>query len=258
MSLTRFPFAILPTVVLLAACGRRTPPRSVETPTGRGTGEPTSADSTPLNYIEQVTGNTATDIARPLVVTLHGRGSRPSSFAHFFDDFERPARFLHLEAPIDEGNGRAWWSFRGKTREQIREIVRELARRVMRTIELKRTTTPTFGDPIVVGFSQGAMVAYDLALEHGQAFRDVYAISGVLFRSLVPTELPRNLPKLHVFHGDADPVIAVRSGISSVEPLRQAGVELDVQTFANVPHWIAGPMKTELHRSLGERLPRTR
>ncbi|MEM6956579.1 MAG: dienelactone hydrolase family protein [Myxococcota bacterium] len=211
--------------------------------------EPEPERVTPLPFVEQLTGGAEHSETLPLLVTLHGRGSTPESFRQFFDTLETPYRIVHLEAPIDEGNGRAWWSFRGKTRDEITAIVRELSDRTVASLRAAERRHAVRGRPLVLGFSQGAMIVYAIAIDHPQAFARGYAVSGVLFDSLLRGDLSRVTP-LRVFHGEDDPIIGMDSGTQSVAPLIAAGADVRVQTFEDVPHWIMRGMRTALHESL--------
>ncbi|MFT5353955.1 MAG: phospholipase/carboxylesterase [Polyangiales bacterium] len=222
--------------------------------TSRGEGGRVTADRTPrsvapLVAVEQLTGGASSNDSLPLLLTLHSRGITPERNREFFDDFAVPMRILHLQAPIDEGNGRAWWSFRGKTRAEVSAIIHSLAERVVASLRVAEGQFRIVGEPMVLGASQGAMVVYGLALDAPQAFGRAYAISGVLFESLLSGDLSRATP-LVVLHGEDDHIIEVRSGTESVQPMVEAGADISVRTFADVPHWIMGGLKVALHEDL--------
>jgi len=234
-------------LLLLLACNPQQQPDTQ--PSGRAQ-EPQRAEVVRLRpHVQHTGGATAAD-RLPLIVTLHGRGSDPAGFMRFFEDFPVPARFVHLEAPVDEGNGRAWFSFRNKTRDEIAAILHDLAARTIGSLEVALQRYPTVGEPAVIGFSQGAMVAYAAVLDRPDAFARLYPVSGVLFTSLLPVRPPSNLPPAAVFHGERDPVIGVDTGRRSAERYRALGGKVRVHTFADVPHWIMGEMKTALHEDL--------
>lgn len=236
----------------LLACGESAPQRShaqAESPS-----EPREPPTLP--YVEQLVGGaTPGEGPLPLLVTLHGRGSTPASFQQFFTGMRSPARIVHLEAPIDEGNGRAWWSFRGKTRAEVAQIIHDLAELTVASLRVAERERPALGEPALLGFSQGAMIVYAVGFDFPDAFGRLYPISGVFFESLLPPDAAArvsSLPPIHVMHGEADPIIGMRWGVGSVEPLIALGAEVHVQTFPDVPHWIMRGMRTGLHTSLAE------
>jgi phospholipase/carboxylesterase len=81
----------------------------------------------------------------------------------------------------------------------------------------------------VLGFSQGGVMAYSLALSNPQRFAALAALSTWLPRELVPhigvSDAIRNLPIL-VQHGIKDPTIEVARARDSVERLRDLKVPL--------------------------------
>lgn len=196
---------------------------------------------------------TAATAVLPLVVLLHGRGSDPSRFREFFRDYNQPARFVYLEAPVDEGDGRGWFSFRGKSSEELVTELRNLAQRIADQIETLRARYPSALAPVLVGFSQGGMLTWVVALEHEGIIRRAVVVGGTLWDAFVPTEAPQYpLPPIFVLHGEADPVIPVERGLRNVEHLERLGVVVKAETFRGVPHWISGEMKDALHDAVSQ------
>jgi phospholipase/carboxylesterase len=87
---------------------------------------------------------------------------------------------------------------------------------------------------VVAGFSQGGLMAYDLALREPGRFAGVAALSSWLPAPLVE-QLPKlpeqeNLPTL-VIHGTQDDRIPIERARESREALRQLGVPLTYREF---------------------------
>ncbi|MCZ6782188.1 MAG: alpha/beta hydrolase-fold protein [Proteobacteria bacterium] len=80
---------------------------------------------------------------------------------------------------------------------------------------------------VVMGFSQGGVMAYDLVLREPERFAALIAMSSWLPNDLAnaipPSEAHENLPTL-VIHGSQDPMIPVQRAHESVERLRGMGV----------------------------------
>ena len=215
---------------------------------------PDAEESSELLSSEIRVFGAAADASLPLVVALHGRGSDEERFLSFFDGLSARVRVASLRAPIDEGNGFAWWSFRGKTSDEIRRECGRLSQRIVDTTTRLTTQYPTEGPVVLVGFSQGAMLAYLIALEHPTAFETVIPVGGVLFESWVPSRLPPGFPHVVAFHGEDDPIIPVEAGRRSVSDLRRLGADAKIESYAGVPHWIMGDLKSELHRAIANAL----
>jgi phospholipase/carboxylesterase len=210
----------------------------------------------PLPYVEQVTGGADPESALPLVVTLHGRGSTPESFRQFFESMDAPARLIHLRAPIEEHDGRAWFTFWNHSRAGLMDEMRTLAERAVATAEQVREARPTRGEPLITGFSQGAMLVYVIALRHPEAFAAALPVSGVCFDGFygdVPPERYAEMPPIVAFHGLDDPIIPVRSERRTIEALQRRGVTAELRTFPDVPHWIMRGLRTDLHAEIARR-----
>ncbi len=110
---------------------------------------------------------------------------------------------------------------------------------------------------IVMGFSQGGVMAYDLALGRPERFAALIALSSWLpdpvLHGLQPDEARAALPTL-VVHGTNDPMVAIDNGRASLERLQGLGMqpawgeyamghEINQQALRDVLGWIAqGPL----------------
>ena len=227
----------------VAGCGRASP--TAPGPASRPEPAPTA-----LAYEEQLTGGASADDVLPLVVTLHGRGSDPVRFQKFFDlDFA--ARIVHLQAPIKEHDGRAWFVFRGKTGATLRAEVDELADQATRTIERLVEERPTVGRPTLVGFSQGSIVVYAMVLRHPEAFEKALPVAGGLMSDPPPPmDKDASMPEVVAMHGERDPVIPPRASVSAIAALDQLGFPAQMRSFPDNVHWIDGDLKRALHDEL--------
>ncbi|MGE0788180.1 MAG: alpha/beta hydrolase [Sandaracinaceae bacterium] len=207
----------------------------------------TSTSNGPLSYVEREVGEGAS-AERPLIVALHGRGDRPERFADVFDGFDRDARVLLVRAPIDEGRGRAWFVFRWGF-ERAMDDVDALLPRLARTVESDRSAHPTRGRPIVVGFSQGAMIAYAWASRRPDELRASIPISGGMPERYFPRRGAR-LPPIRAIHGTRDEVIEPAWSRTSVAELRARGADATLAEVEGAPHWMTPPMCEALFDAL--------
>lgn len=205
-----------------------------------------------LPYVEHRTAEAAESASLPMIVALHGRGSDEQRFLRFFEGYPTPARVISVQAPIDEGDGRAWWSFRGKTERMLRDETGMLAAQIVATAREACARYPTRGAPVVTGFSQGAMLVYRIALDHPDAFGGAVSVSGVLFSGWASQALatPDEAPLLVALHGGRDPIIPASSEYRSVRELGAAGFAACYREFDDVPHWIMGEMQPAFHEEL--------
>jgi phospholipase/carboxylesterase len=129
--------------------------------------------------------------------------------------------------------------------EALREFVREAVRRY--PIDTRKL--------VVLGFSQGGVMAYSLALEEPERFAALVCLSSWLpppvAERLAPADRTR-LPTL-VHHGAADPMIPVERGRESVEILRRLAVPVTYREF-DMGHEINAPSLTDLSHWLRDKI----
>jgi phospholipase/carboxylesterase len=110
---------------------------------------------------------------------------------------------------------------------------------------------------VVMGFSQGGVMAYDLALGRPERFAALIALStwlpDLVLHGLQPDEARSSLPTL-VIHGTNDPMVAIDNGRASLERLQELGIgaawgeyemghEINQQALRDLLGWLAqGPM----------------
>ncbi|MDP3936386.1 MAG: phospholipase, partial [Alphaproteobacteria bacterium] len=89
---------------------------------------------------------------------------------------------------------------------------------------------------ILLGFSQGAMLAKHLALTRLNLCRVVAAYSGKLIG--VPEVLSGEKVPMILIHGDDDLVIPVEAMVESYHLLKELGVPVDAYRMAELAHGI--------------------
>jgi len=157
----------------------------------------------------------------PVVVILHGMGSRPEDMVSFAERTDLPegTRFVFPYAPTathpPEGRERGfiWWSlgddFADPRRHQYpaMEVVR---RQVIALLDSLEEEYGVSSERIVLGgFSQGAMLAMDVALHDPRPFAGVIIMSGTFVDEASWMPLMAHRRNLRVFqsHGRQDDVL---------------------------------------------------
>lgn len=200
----------------------------------------------------------------PTVLTLHGRG------ANAFDllglaPYLCGGKFLMicpqapLETPIGpEAVGYAWYPMSNGGAPDVEAMLS--SQRKLQTF-LDECTKSYPIDPkklVVLGFSQGGVMSYSLALPNPERFAAMAVLSSWLPKELLPrlnvTAPVESLPTL-VQHGSQDPMIQVDRAHASVEMLRELRVPL---TFREYPmgHEISGRSLADLSAWLEEKVLR--
>ncbi len=198
----------------------------------------------------------------PTLLTLHGRG------ANAFDllglaPYLCAGKFLMicpqgpLETPIGpEAVGYAWYPM---SNGGVPDVEAMLSQQKKLQVFLDECLKSYPIDPkklVVLGFSQGGVMAYSLALANPERFAALAVLSSWLPKELLPrlnvTDAVQSLPTL-VQHGTQDPMIEVARARSSMEMLRQLRVPL---TFREYPmgHEISAKSLAELSAWLEEKV----
>jgi len=201
----------------------------------------------------------------PTILTLHGRG------ANAFDllglaPYLCNGKFLMicpqgpLETPIGPGAfGYAWYpmSMGGppdigailSSREKLQQFLDACLNR--HPIDAKKL--------VVLGFSQGGVMAYSLALSNPERFAGLAVLSSWLPKELIPElsirEAVQSLPTI-VQHGSQDQMIEVQRAQDSVEQLLALRVPLTYREY-DMGHEITPRSLSELSAWLDETVMKT-
>ena len=201
---------------------------------------------------------------KQVVILLHGWGAPGDDLVPLGQMLQAPGRlFLFPEAPlVSPGGGRAWWHLdmdrllnmreRGQERDLPNEIPAGLAEARTKLLsvvaEAKRRTGLATSAIVLGGFSQGAMLATDVALALDETPAGLVALSGTLLAERVWQERLNNLPAkfpAFVSHGHYDPIL----------PFALAEALRDRLKAANLPvTWVPFPGAHEIPRDVLERL----
>lgn len=216
-------------LLLLAAACQAPPPQRLEPLVAEH-------DLAGVHYVEVVP--VTADLSRPLpmVVLIHGLGDKPRASWIVRDAY--PARYILPQAPEPYGDGYSWFPYR------IGEQNPDLAQHIEAGIELLSgflreavRKHPTYGKPIVSGFSQGGILTYGLALQHPAQLSAAHPVAGVLPEELWPEEpLSKSQPPIRAAHGGADPIIPVEPTVDMVQALAERGFDVRLRRFAQVGH----------------------
>ena len=183
---------------------------------------------------------------RAALLLLHGLDMSPAVLAPVLESLKLPAWVALPAGPVPRTNGlRAWWPVDDAARaarlaagpadlhdsypagrEHARAVVHAAAR------ELRRRAP---GLPLVLGgFSQGAMLALDCALQPPPLAVDALALwscSRLAFDEWAPAlPLLRDVP-VHVLHGRADANLGLAAGVALCDALRAHGAALRWSPF---------------------------
>jgi phospholipase/carboxylesterase len=198
----------------------------------------------------------------PTILTLHGRG------ANAFDllglaPYLCGGRFMMicpqgpLETPIGpDAVGYAWYPMSNGGAPDV-EAMLSSQKKLQAFLDECLKSFPI--DPkklVILGFSQGGVMAYSLALVNPERFVALAVLSSWLPKELLPrlnvNDAVQLLPTL-VQHGTQDPMIQIDRARSSVETLRQLHLPLTFREY-EMGHEIRPRSLSELSAWLEEKL----
>jgi len=197
------------------------------------------------------------------MLTLHGRG------ANAFDllglaPYICGGKFLMicpqgpLETPIGPGaSGYAWYPMSMGGPPDVGAILSS-REKLQQFLDACLKRYPIDGKKLVVlGFSQGGVMAYSLALSNPERFAGLAVLSSWLPQELIPrlsisNDAVQSLPTI-VQHGSQDQMIEIQRAKDSVERLRALRVPLTYRDY-DMGHEITPRSLTDLSAWLEEKI----
>jgi phospholipase/carboxylesterase len=250
--------ALLATLGAAPLACRRSPPRSAAS-ADAGAAQPWGGLK-----VARVSGMSEDERGGVAVIVLHGWGAAGDDLLPLAEALGRPGvRFFVPAGPLPEmGGGRAWWHLDPNTRpphaatDQLPAdfrpapavvAARAAVQGLMATV-VERYAPATVA---LVGFSQGAMLAIDVALAGAPGVERVVAMSGVVLVDSVPalTAPHPTKPRFLLSHGRQDPVVPFASGTAGKDLLEKHGFPVTWRPFDG-GHEIPAPLLAEVERFL--------
>jgi phospholipase/carboxylesterase len=193
----------------------------------------------------------------PLLLLLHGYGSNAEDLFSFANELPDEYYVIAAQAPYDLQYGSyAWYAINfdadqnkfsdneqaKSSRDLIAGFIDELI--LNYSIDAKAVS--------LLGFSQGAILSYAIALSHPEKISKVIALSGYLNEEIIEENYRNNdFSKLNIFasHGVVDQVIPVTwarkttpfldaLGIESIYKEYPIGHGISPQIFADFKNWL--------------------
>ncbi len=220
--------------------------------------QPSLHTDLPLNYLAHADEQARN---RPLVIFLHGYGSNEQDLFDLKNQLPKHYNYLSVQAPMALGQGRyQWFSKKGEgAYDGDTADLKASGRVLLDFIQQARAKYPTDANNVyLVGFSQGAMMTYEVALRHPQAVGGIAALGGrilpVLRAGLTP-DAPRRSLAVFIGHGTADSVIPYSDGTEANTFLRTLALEPEFHAYPGVGHSISALEVRDLRAWLERRNP---
>lgn len=197
----------------------------------------------------------------PLLIMLHGYGSNELDLFSFANELPDELLIISARAPLSLGYfSYAWYNINfddinGKFSdiEQAKNAVEIIASFIDEmTAKYKVNKEKVF----LLGFSQGTILSYAVALKYPEKLKYVVALSGYMNEDLSPDSLNKNYRHLDFFisHGSQDQVLPVEWArtvpeicyllrIKNVYKEYNAGHGVHPQNFYDLKNWISERLK---------------
>ena len=182
----------------------------------------------------------------PLLILLHGYGSNEQDLFSFANELPDELLIISARAPLTMAyGGYAWYTIHfdttdGKfpdTQEALKS--KELINTFIDEIQENYEVNPE--KVFLLGFSQGTILSYAVALSHPEKVQYVIGLSGYVNSELLPENLDAaNYKNLEVYssHGTVDQVIPVEWARKTKPFLDNLGIESSYEEY-QVGHGVA-------------------
>jgi len=213
-----------------------------------------------LQYLEVLTGGATHDEPLPMIVAIHGMGSRPEIFARVFSLFHEKARIILPRGMHPLGNGFSWFSL-GYVGEQYEDMVNEIecsCKSLGGFVREAAKQHNTVGRPIVMGFSQGGMLTLTLALKEPEGIGLAIPMAGWVPPQLIPeAKAPgKAYPPIHLLHGERDARLPIAWAREQTTQLQARGFDIRLYEYKGLRHMFSRNLWPQLFALVGRELNR--
>ncbi|MTE25796.1 alpha/beta hydrolase [Winogradskyella ouciana] len=153
----------------------------------------------------------------PLMIMCHGYGSDENDLFSFASELPEELFIISLRAPyVMQPFGNAWYAInfdaeKGKWSDD--EQATESVDKIADFIDYACKTYPVNSENVtLLGFSQGTILSYAVALNYPTKIKNIVALSGYINKGILPDSIEESeVSHLNFFcsHGSADQVIPV-------------------------------------------------
>jgi phospholipase/carboxylesterase len=210
----------------------------------------------PLGYLEQASSSSAD---KPLVIFLHGSGSNEEDLFDIKDQLSGDYTYLSARAPMEVGSDSYQW-FRKKPVDGPYDGVTEdlTSSEALIADFIVKATAKYHTQPnkvFLIGFSQGAIMSYEVALRQPGIVRGIAALSGKIL-PVLKSELKPDpaLKPLAVFigHGTADSRVPFDGATDADKWLQELALQPEFHAYPGIGHTISDTEIVDLNAWLAK------
>ena len=207
-------------------------------------------DGLALKYLVQLPSEKSAH--PPVLILLHGYGSDEKDLFELRIFFPKNYIIISARAPYKLPNGGYQWyemiQPNGVHDGDAAQLAnsRALIGKFITQIISKYQANPK--DVYLAGFSQGAIMSYQVGLTSPSTLRGIGVLSGMIYPSLKPlVKKPTALKQLKIFiaHGNVDDRIPFADGKAAYDYLKHLGLNPDFHMYPGMGHTISKEVLTD-------------
>lgn len=212
-----------------------------------------------LEYIKREPKNNSEN--PPLLILLHGYGSNEQDLFSFASELPEELLIISARAPLTISYGSyAWYTIHFDTTNgkfsdtdeaiQAREQISTFIDQIIKKYNVDKNNV------FLLGFSQGTILSYSVALNYPNKVQNIIALSGYINQDLIPKTFDdKDYSNLDFFisHGTVDQVIPVVWAQNAPEVLNKLNIKNCYQEYM-VGHGVAPQNFYDFKKWIEERL----
>ncbi|NMH89429.1 alpha/beta hydrolase [Flavivirga algicola] len=181
----------------------------------------------------------------PLLIMMHGYGSDENDLFSFASELPEDLFIISVRAPYPmQPYGNAWYAInfdadKGKWNDS--EQAKESRDLISKFIDEAVEAYPVNKDNVsLLGFSQGSILSYAVALTYPEKIKNVVALSGYVYEDILPQDTTKDYSHLNFYcsHGSVDQVIPVEWARQTAPFLNSLNIKHQYSEFP-VGHGVA-------------------
>lgn len=184
----------------------------------------------------------------PVLIMLHGYGSNESDLFEISKGIDERYIVFSLRAPIALSDGGfCWFNLEIIPNQPLKRNYKEAAESRKKILNFISSACKNFdadsSQVFLMGFSQGAIMSYDLAFAAPKKIKGILALSGLLLdetKALKTDYTKLANVKFFIAHGNSDNVIKIEDADKANEFLKSKKVVDLSYTKYEMPHAIMG------------------
>ena len=191
-----------------------------------------------LSLVHRIRAAKSSDEKAPLLLLLHGYGSDENDLFGFAEELPEHYCVISVRAPHPmQPFGNAWYAIH-IDHEGVKTSDNEEAKRSRDRIALciDEAVNVYDVDPYnvtLIGFSQGTILSYAVALTYPEKIKNVIGLSGYINEEIVTLKSTPSYVHLNIYnsHGTVDQVIPIEAARKTPGYLKTLGIESKLSEF---------------------------